>query len=76
MHPKQIAIAKRVIRPDPEAVAFARRVVEAMGDGSGVAMVDGQMQDDATYKQCRVILESARALAARDPEVAAMLELE
>ncbi len=76
LHPKQIAIAKRVFRPDPEAVAFARRVVEAMGDGSGVAMVDGQMQDDATYKQCRVILESARALAARDPEVAAMLELE
>jgi malyl-CoA/(S)-citramalyl-CoA lyase len=76
LHPKQIAIAKRVFRPDPEAVAFARRVVEAMGDGSGVAIVDGQMQDDATFKQCMVILESAQALAARDPEVAAMLALD
>ena len=76
LHPKQIAIAKRVFRPDPEAVAFARRVVEAMGDGSGVAIVDGQMQDDATFKQCTVILESARALAARDPAVAAMLALD
>ena len=69
-------IAKRVSRPEPEAVAFARRGVEAMGAGSGVAIVDGQMQDDATFKQCTVILESARALAARDPDVAAMLELE
>jgi malyl-CoA/(S)-citramalyl-CoA lyase len=33
-------------------------------------MIDGKMQDDATYKQCKVVLELARELAARDPELA------
>jgi len=33
-------------------------------------MIDGKMQDDATYKQCRVVAELADALAARDPELA------
>ncbi len=70
LHPRQIPIAMRVFRPDPEEVAFARRVVEAMGDGSGAAMVDGKMQDDATYKQCAVLLEMAQLIAKKDPEVA------
>jgi malyl-CoA/(S)-citramalyl-CoA lyase len=56
LHPSQIGIAKRVFQPDPDEVRFARRVIEAMGDGSGVAMVDGKMQDDATYKQCKVMV--------------------
>ncbi|TVR17296.1 MAG: CoA ester lyase, partial [Nitriliruptor sp.] len=30
-------------------------------------MIDGKMQDDATYKQCQVVLDLARALAERDP---------
>jgi malyl-CoA/(S)-citramalyl-CoA lyase len=33
-------------------------------------MLDGKMEDDASVKQCRVIVETARALAARDPELA------
>jgi len=32
-------------------------------------MVDGRMQDDATVAQCRVVLELATMLAARDPEL-------
>ncbi|HJN92272.1 MAG TPA: CoA ester lyase [Dehalococcoidia bacterium] len=66
LHPSQIPIAKQVFAPDPEEVAFARRVLEAMGDGSGVAMVDGKMQDDATYKQCKVMVEVADMLEAKD----------
>ncbi len=72
LHPRQIPIAMRVFRPDPKEVAFARRVVEAMGDGSGAAMVDGKMQDDATFKQCQVMLETATLIANKDPEVAAL----
>ena len=72
LHPSQIGIAKRVFQPDPDEVRFARRVIEAMGDGSGVAMVDGKMQDDATYKQCKVMVEMADMLAARDPEAATL----
>ena len=74
LHPSQIPIAKRVFRPAPEEVHFARRVVAAMGAASGVAMVDGRMQDDATYKQCQVLLELAALIAERDPEAAALYE--
>jgi malyl-CoA/(S)-citramalyl-CoA lyase len=67
LHPVQIDIAKRVFSPAPAEVAWARRVIDAMGDGTGAVMIDGKMQDDATVKQCRVVVELAEALAARDP---------
>lgn len=71
LHPVQIDIAKRVFSPDPAEVAFAKQVVEAMPDGRGVHMIDGKMQDDATFKQCQVMLSLAEQLAARDPELRA-----
>lgn len=71
LHPVQIGIAKRVFSPAPQDVAWARRVIAAMGDGTGAVMIDGKMQDDATYKQCLVVADLADALAARDPELAA-----
>jgi malyl-CoA/(S)-citramalyl-CoA lyase len=71
LHPAQIDIAKRVFSPDPADVAHAQRVVEALGDGTGAIMLDGKMEDDASVKQCQVILSLARQLAARDPELAA-----
>jgi malyl-CoA/(S)-citramalyl-CoA lyase len=70
LHPVQIKIAKRVFSPDPEEVRFARRVLEAVPDGSGVGMLDGKMQDDATWKQARVLVDLAELLAAKDPELA------
>ena len=71
LHPSQIEIAKRVFSPDPADVAHAQRVIEAMGDGTGAVMLDGKMEDDASVKQCQVIVELATQLAARDPELAA-----
>jgi malyl-CoA/(S)-citramalyl-CoA lyase len=70
LHPVQIGIAKKVFSPDPKDVEHAQRVIAAMGDGTGALMLDGKMEDDASVKQCRVIVETARALAARDPELA------
>jgi malyl-CoA/(S)-citramalyl-CoA lyase len=70
LHPSQIAVAKRVFSPDPGEVAFARRILEAMPDGSGVVMLDGKMQDDATWKQAKVMVDSAQQIAARDPQLA------
>jgi malyl-CoA/(S)-citramalyl-CoA lyase len=67
LHPVQVEIAKRVFSPSAEDVAHARRVVEAMGDGTGAVMLDGKMEDDASLKQCRVVLELAERLAATDP---------
>ncbi len=70
LHPVQIAIAKRVFSPSAADVAHARRVKEAMGDGTGAVMLDGKMEDDASLKQCLVILELADRLAANDPGLA------
>jgi malyl-CoA/(S)-citramalyl-CoA lyase len=69
LHPKQVAIAHRVFSPSVEDVAHARRVVAAMGDGTGAVMIDGKMEDDASLKQCLVMVELAEQLAAIDPEL-------
>ncbi|MGH3362067.1 MAG: CoA ester lyase, partial [Nocardioides sp.] len=50
-----------------EDVAHARRVVEAMGDGTGAVMLDGKMEDDASLKQCLVMVRLAEQLAEIDP---------
>ena len=70
LHPVQIKIANRVFSPSVEDVAHARRVIAAMGDGTGAVMIDGKMEDDASVKQCLVMLELAAQLSARDPELA------
>ena len=70
LHPTQIDIARRVFSPDVADVTHARRVIAAMGDGTGAVMLDGKMEDDASVKQCRVMIELADQLAARDPELA------
>jgi len=71
LHPKQIAIAKTVFSPDAEEVKFAIKILEAMPDGTGAVMIDGKMQDDATWKQAKVMVDLAKQVAAKDPELAA-----
>ncbi len=71
LHPVQIDVAKRVFSPDPAEVEHAQRVIEAMGDGTGAIMLDGKMEDDASVKQCHVVVGLAKQLSARDPELAA-----
>ena len=70
LHPVQIDIAKKVFSPEPEEVRFARKVIEAIPDGRGVHMIDGKMQDDATWKQAKVMVDLAELLARKDPELA------
>ena len=70
LHPAQIDVAKKVFSPDPADVAHAQRVIEAMGDGTGAIMLDGKMEDDASVKQCHVVVELAKRLSERDPELA------
>ncbi len=74
LHPKQIAIANRVFSPSVEDIAHARRVVAAMGDGTGAVMIDGKMEDDASLKQCLVLVELAEKLAEIDPELKAQYD--
>jgi malyl-CoA/(S)-citramalyl-CoA lyase len=70
LHPTQIAIAKRVFSPEPAEVAMAKKILDAMPDGSGAVMIDGKMQDDATWKQAKVVFDLARLVAAKDPDLA------
>lgn len=67
LHPVQIEIARRVFSPPVAEVKWALKVIEAMGDGTGAVMLDGKMQDDATVKQCKVMVGLARTLAEKDP---------
>ncbi len=70
LHPVQIGIAKKVFSPPPDEVIFAKKVIEAIPDGKGVHMIDGKMQDDATWKQCKIMVDLAEMLARKDPELA------
>jgi len=74
LHPVQIDIAKNVFSPPVDEVLWAKKVIEEMGDGTGAVMIDGKMQDDATVKQCRVMVELAKMLCENDPELAAAYE--
>ncbi len=69
LHPSQVPIAKRVFSPDPGEVAFAKKIIAAMPDGSGAVMIDGKMQDDATWKQAKVLIDLAARIAEKDPEM-------
>jgi malyl-CoA/(S)-citramalyl-CoA lyase len=71
LHPTQVAVAKKVFSPDPAEVAFAKQILDAMPDGTGAVMIDGKMQDDATWKQAKVLVDLAKQVAAKDPDMAA-----
>ncbi|CDL00472.1 putative citrate lyase subunit beta [Magnetospirillum gryphiswaldense MSR-1 v2] len=75
LHPNQIDIAKKVFSPDVGEVLFAKKILDAMPDGTGAVMIDGKMQDDATWKQAKVIVDLARVVAAKDPVMAAQYGL-
>ena len=66
LHPSQVEIAKNVFSPEPSEVAFAKRILSAMPDGTGAVMIDGKMQDDATWKQAKVIVDLAMLVATKD----------
>ena len=70
LHPTQIALAKEVFSPEVSEVKFALRILEGMPDGTGAVMIDGKMQDDATWKQAKVIADLARIVADKDPDMA------
>lgn len=75
LHPNQIDIAKTVFSPPADEVAFAKRILEAMPDGTGAVMLDGKMQDDATWKQAKVILDLAHLIVKSDPQMAKIYNL-
>ena len=61
---------RRSSRPSRRRSRSPQRVLEAIPDGRGVHMIDGKMQDDATWKQSKVMVDLAELLARKDPELA------
>ncbi len=57
--------------PDPAEVAFAKKISPPCRTAAGAVMIDGKMQDDATWKQAKVLVDLARLVAAKDPDMAA-----
>jgi malyl-CoA/(S)-citramalyl-CoA lyase len=76
LHPSQIDIARDVFSPPVDEVKFALRILEAMPDGTGAVMIDGKMQDDATWKQAKVLADLAKQIVERDPQMADLYGLE
>ena len=66
LHPAATMRRERVFSPDPAEVAFAKKIIEAMPDGTGAVMIDGEIADDATWKQAKVVVDLHRLVAAKD----------
>ncbi len=66
IHPKQIAVINNVYSPDPDEVAYARKVVDAFtAANTGVVVVDGKLIEQPVLRTMRRILARAeRATAA------------
>jgi citrate lyase subunit beta/citryl-CoA lyase len=56
IHPDQLGPINAAFTPSPEAIAKARRIVEAFATGKGVASLDGEMLDLPHLKSAQVLL--------------------
>ena len=65
--PSPSACSRPIRRRSPSR----KKILAAMPDGTGAVMIDGKMQDDATWKQAKVMVDLARLVAAKDPDMAA-----
>ncbi|PIE08250.1 MAG: CoA ester lyase [Rhodobacterales bacterium] len=68
IHPAQLAIANEVFSPTEEALALARRQIEAFeaakAEGKGVAVVDGKIVENLHVATAGALLAKAEAIAA------------
>ena len=66
IHPNQVEICNELFQPSAEAIAQARRLIEAyerrLAAGVGVFTVDGQMVDAPVVARARAIVAKAEAL--------------
>jgi len=59
VHPLQVPVIRDAYRPSAQALARARRLLEHVSDGQGVATFEGQMVDGPMYAMARRILRRA-----------------
>ena len=67
LHPDADRHRQARVLPRPQGSRVRQAILDAMPDGTGAVMIDGKMQDDATWKQAKVIVDLARLVAAKDP---------
>ena len=65
--PSRSTSPRRSSRPTPTRSPSPRRSSRRSPTARGVHMIDGKMQDDATWKQCQVMVDLAELLAAQGP---------
>lgn len=69
VHPGQIEPCNRVFAPSDEAIAHARKVIDAFetarGNGDAVVTVDGRMVENLHVAESQRILDLAEAIAAK-----------
>ena len=56
IHPSQVPVIRAAYTPDEEQVAWARRLLAAVGEGGGVSTFEGRMVDGPIYRQAERIL--------------------
>lgn len=63
IHPDQVAVVNRIFTPSPEALARARRIVQAFADAgdAGVIGLDGEMLDVPHLKAATMLLARVRS---------------
>ncbi|MFT5181056.1 MAG: (S)-citramalyl-CoA lyase [Alphaproteobacteria bacterium] len=60
IHPKQIAVLNQVYSPDPDEVAYARKVIDAYAQANtGVVVVDGKLIERPVLRTMHLILARA-----------------
>ncbi len=79
IHPHQVQILNRVFSPSAEKIEYARRVVEVFEEGlrrgRASMTLDDRMVDTPIYKQAKVVLERAEAVAAVERRKADAMKL-
>lgn len=60
IHPRQIGIIRDAYAPDPDAVQWARSVLEAAATERGVFRFEGRMVDEPVLRHARSIIARAR----------------
>jgi citrate lyase subunit beta/citryl-CoA lyase len=68
IHPKTIDVANEVFAPSADAVAWAKRIIEAHGEataaGQGVVLVDGQLIENLHVEAAHRLVSLSDAIAA------------
>src|SRR3546814_7910273 len=66
IHPSQVPVANQVFGPDPQAVADARRLIEAATGGA--ERFEGRMIESMHVEEARALIARADAVSGRSEE--------